>query len=463
MQQQTGPPQQQQRLAGLTGNTLPPFRTLPTNPIPSPYAPQQNALQEHNTGGVPKLGSAHRSARPAPTAPLYRSADAAPAIKRSRKRRAVERGLNPRLENVVPESKVYSQLVDCERRVDSLLDARRSDVQEALQAPERARKRLRVYLHSSYANQGEGGVEAGCWVLRISGRLLEYGVEGGGKLPGRRRAFSTFVKRLDVQLDPDVYPGTAGRVRWEKGNGGGEGKDSFEIRRVGNRAVKAVVKIELDDQVPKYRLMSGLAAVLGVETATRAHILSSLWIYITVNKLQMAGDASTIVCDEALRTIFGGVQSVPIASLSQRLGELLSPCDAVTLEYTVQVSGHNPSHPAAYDVDVELPVTPNLEKLAGYLEKISKEKDIAALNQKISMAVQKIDEHRRRRAFFMGFAHSPVDFINAILVSQSKDLRDARASGGQDFEVDRRTDVFKGRWVEDAVVKYLQRRLAGGH
>lgn len=47
-------------------------------------------------------------------------------------------------------------------------------------------------------------------------------------------------------------------------------------------------------------------------------------------------------------------------------------------------------------------------------------------------------------------------------VVQARDLRVAKASG-RDYELERRTDTFHGKWVEEAVLKYLHRNLASGH
>lgn len=41
---------------------------------------------------------------------------------------------------------------------------------------------------------------------------------------------------------------------------------------------------------------------------------------------------------------------------------------------------------------------------------------------RISKSITKINEHRRRRAFFLGFSQSPVDFINAVIASQVRVL-----------------------------------------
>lgn len=63
---------------------------------------------------------------------------------------------------------------------------------------------------------------------------------------------------------------------------------------------------------------------------------------------------------------------------------------------------------------------------------------------------------------------APADFIYALVSSQSRDLRVSANTTGlmphqRDYDLERRSETFRHKWVEDAVVKYLQRRLAAGH
>ena len=82
------------------------------------------------------------------------------------------------------------------------------------------------------------------------------------------------------------------------------------------------------------------------------------------------------------------------------------------------------------------------------------------LDQRIMNAVRRVHEHKRRRAFFLGFSQSPVDFINALVASQGRDLRFMKGENGVEYEAMRRSDLFKGKWVEDAVLRHLHKRLA---
>ena len=89
------------------------------------------------------------------------------------------------------------------------------------------------------------------------------------------------------------------------------------------------------------------------------------------------------------------------------------------------------------------------------------------LDQQISSLVASAREHRRRRAILMGLAVSPVDLINGLLAAQTRELRTAAGgpmgafnSQGQPPQALRRSQHFRGEWVEDAVLRFLHRRLA---
>ena len=72
------------------------------------------------------------------------------------------------------------------------------------------------------------------------------------------------------------------------------------------------------------------------------------------------------------------------------------------------------------------------------------DRELETYNARITGAIEKINEHRRRRAFFLGFSQSPVDFINSLVASQARDLRTASAEGRAECEALRKTEVFQG-------------------
>ena len=46
---------------------------------------------------------------------------------------------------------------------------------------------------------------------------------------------------------------------------------------------------------------------------------------------------------------------------------------------------------------------------------------------------------------------------------QARDLRIARGATAREFEAERRSDVFTGEWVNEAVMKHLHRKMTAGH
>jgi SWI/SNF-related matrix-associated actin-dependent regulator of chromatin subfamily D len=84
--------------------------------------------------------------------------------------------------------------------------------------------------------------------------------------------------------------------------------------------------------------------------------------------------------------------------------------------------------------------------MAAFLSSLEKHRDIDAQDQAIATAVRKINEHRRRRAFYLGFSHSPVDFINGVIASQTRDLKLANGETGRSLEKERRSDFYTQAW-----------------
>eukprot|EP00878_Enallax_costatus_P024278 GHUV01025903.1.p3 GENE.GHUV01025903.1~~GHUV01025903.1.p3 ORF type:complete len:111 (+),score=41.61 GHUV01025903.1:1036-1368(+) len=85
---------------------------------------------------------------------------------------------------------------------------------------------------------------------------------------------------------------------------------------------------------------------------------------------------------------------------------------------------------------------------------------VETLEQKLSTHLNKLHEARRRRAMYLGFAEDPTACINSAIASQARELRIARTgpAAGRDAELERRTDVFHEKWVEEAAAKYLAKK-----
>eukprot|EP00250_Pteridium_aquilinum_P010738 c19600_g1_i1 orf=400-1836(+) len=424
--------------------------------LPPPRVPQQPnpsiaAAAGSVSGGVPPSAS-------------FKTAELTPAARRkgpNNKRKAPEKQLPDRVAALLPESALYSQLLEFEARVDATLARKKIDIQEAIKNPPRVQRNLRIYVFNTFANQNQNTnsnqAEPPSWTLRIIGRILEDGidpdVQAASKPNPSAPKFSSFFRRITVQLDPNLYPENH-QIVWDGARASAH-VEGFEIKRKGDKEFTATIRLEMNYSPEKYKLSHALTDLLRIEVDTRPRIIAALWQYIKVKKLQDAADPSMIICDQPLQRIFGE-ERFKIASVSQKLSQHLQPPQPIHLEHRIKVSGHSPAGNACYDVAVDVPI-PLQKEMSAFLTNLERHKDIDMYDETIRTAIKKIHDHRRRRAFFLGFSQSPVDFINTLIASQSRDLKVVAGEASRNAERERRSDFYNQPWVEDAVIRYLNR------
>ncbi|XP_013629215.1 PREDICTED: SWI/SNF complex component SNF12 homolog [Brassica oleracea var. oleracea] len=384
---------------------------------------------------------------------------------RKKKQKLPEKSLQERVAAILPESALYTQLLEFESRVDAALSRKKVDIQEALKNPPCVQKTLRVYVFNTFANQNNNpNADPPTWTLKIVGRILEDGVDPDQpgfveKANPLLPKFSSFFKKVQVSLDQRLYPDSP-LITWENSRSPAP-QEGFEIKRKGNQEFAATIRLEMNYLPEKFKLSTALMDVLGIEVETRPRIIAAIWHYVKARKLQSPNDPSFFNCDAALQKVFGE-QKLKFTMVSQKLSHHLSPPPPIHLEHKIKLSGSSPAVSACYDVLVDVPVTIQRD-LNNLLAKAEKNKEIEACDEAICAAIRKIHEHRRRRAFFLGFSQSPVEFVNALMESQSKDLKVVAGEASRNAERERGSDFFNQPWVEDAVIRYLNRRPAAGN
>lgn len=424
--------------------------------LPPPRVPQQaNPAIAAAAGSLP-------GAIPPPSS--YKTAELTPAARRkgpNNKRKVPEKQLPDRVAALLPESALYSQLLEFEARVDATLARKKIDIQEAIKNPPRVQRNLRIYVFNTFSNQNpnpnSNQTEPPSWTLRIIGRILEDGIDPDAQAASKPNPsapkFSSFFRRITVQLDPNLYPENH-QIVWDGARASAH-VEGFEIKRKGDKEFTATIRLEMNYSPEKYKLSPALTDLLRIEVDTRPRIIAALWQYIKVKKLQDAADPSMIICDPPLQRIFGE-ERFKISSVSQKLSQHLQPPQPIHLEHRIKVSGHSPAGNACYDVAVDVPI-PLQKEMNAFLANLERHKDIDMYDETIRTAIKKIHEHRRRRAFFLGFSQSPVDFINTLIASQSRDLKVVAGEASRNAERERRSDFYNQPWVEDAVIRYLNR------
>ncbi|KAL5973047.1 hypothetical protein ACLOJK_039854 [Asimina triloba] len=403
----------------------------------------------------------------ATTASPFKTTELTPAAKR-KKRKLPERQLPDKVANLLPESAIYTQLLEFEARIDAALMRKKVDIQESLKNPPCMQRILRLYVFNTFSNQSQTiperkHAEPPSWSLKIVGRILEDGANtdpsNGGGMPKptpQYPKFSSFFKRVTISLDPNLYPDNS-MIVWENARAPAQ-QDGFEVKRKGDKEFNASIRLELNYAPEKFKLSPELSEVLGIEVDTRPKIIAAVWHYVKAKKLQNPSDPSFFACDPPLRKVFGE-EKMKFAMASQKISQHLLPPQPIQLEHRIKLSGNNPAGNVCYDVPVDVPF-PLQKEMSAFLANVEKHKEIDASDENICAALKKIHEHRRRRAFFLGFSQSPVEFINALIASQSRDLKLVAGEASRNAEKERRADFYNQPWVEDAVMRYLNRKPA---
>ncbi|CAO2818150.1 unnamed protein product [Amaranthus hypochondriacus] len=391
----------------------------------------------------------------------FKTMELAPAARR-KKRKASEKKLPEKIAALLPESTLYTQLVELEAKVDAALARKKMDIQESVVKPPCAQKTLRIYVFNTFANQplnsDSKSSEAPTWTLKIIGKILEDADDSSSGTMANRSSsypkFSSFFKKITIYLDQNLYPDDH-VILWDSSRSSVL-HEGFEVKRKGDKEFTAIIRLEMNNIVEKFKLSPALSQVLGLEVETRARIMTALWHYVKVKKLQDPNDPAIFSCDSPLRKVFGE-EKIKFSVASQKLAQHLSPLQPIQLEHRIKLSGNNPSGNMCYDVLVDVPF-PLEEDMSAFLERMAKYREIDDYDNAIVGAIKKIKEHHRRRTFFLGFSQSPADFINTLIASQDRDLKVVAGDAIRDAQQERRSVFFNQPWVEDAVLRYLNRK-----
>lgn len=385
------------------------------------------------------------------TNPPVKTMELAPSARR-KKRKLPEKQIPEKVAAILPESALYTQLLEFEARVDSALARKKIDIQESLKNPPRVQKTLRIYVFNSFVNQAQSGSEnnsseGSSWSLKIIGRILEDGKDLAlaGAMQNSNSShpkFSSFFKKITIYLDQSIYPDNH-VILWESARSPAL-HEGFEVKRKGDKEFNAIIRLDMNHVPEKFRLSPALTDLLGIEVDTRPRIIAAIWHYVKMKKLQNPSDPSFFMCDSSLQKVFGE-EKVKFAMVSHKLSQHLTPPLPIHLEHKVKLSGNCPAGTTCYDVLVDVPF-PMEKDMSTFLANTERNKEIDACDELICSAIKKIHEHRRRRAFFLGFSQSPGEFINALIASQGKDLKLAAGDATQNAEKERRSDFFNQPW-----------------
>jgi len=239
------------------------------------------------------------------------------------------------------------------------------------------------------------------WTLRIEGKLIE-----DIQYPGKSPKFSSFFKKLFVQLDKTTYPSNW-YIEWDKYDTLGD-YDGFEIKRTGSTETIVHIFLQLDQG--KYKVNPVLLTELGLplRTYSKTAIILSLWQYARNNKLQEPSTPSKINSNVALKSILG-VASFTYPDIPKLLQEHLGPPDPIQLFYKIRTQGPVIEQCYEFSVDVPNPLPPfNTDPNRAEIDKI---------DEQIHALIQQIKSHKEDIRSLEEFASDPVTAIEEHIAS----------------------------------------------
>lgn len=89
--------------------------------------------------------------------------------------------------------------------------------------------------------------------------------------------------------------------------------------------------------------------------------------------------------------------------------------------------------------------------MRAFLDSTRHQRGIDSLDAKVQSDLTRLNAHRIRRAFFLGFSHSPATFIDHLIASQQRDLRQAMGGEGagsvvREVHKERKSEFYKQPW-----------------
>ncbi|KAL0143418.1 hypothetical protein V8B55DRAFT_1477373 [Mucor lusitanicus] len=375
-----------------------------------------------------------------------RPSEADTLTKHIKKKRPTDKNMPPKIESFVPESKLYTDLVEFEKKLDATIMRKRLDIQEALGKPTKVHRTLRLFISNTASDQSStmedenafdlnnGNVPS--WTLKIEGRLLDPADPAKTAQPAPK--LTSFFRSVAVELerDPQLYP-EGNLIEWQKQPNTPD-FNAIEIKRKGDVNVKAKIVIHLESNPQKFKLSPALADLLDVKMETKPQIVMGIWNYCKVSSVMPN---------------FGYPQ-LHFSQLPELITQHLSRPDPVVIDYTIRVDKPLHQSSKAFDIDVELDSAVR-QKMMHIVSSTLTQKEIMALDDKIVQCVQSINNSKIKRDFLMQFSKEPVEFINKWIASQARDLEVILGESKVNLEEMRQTDFYKQPWMKEAVFHYL--------
>ena len=407
--------------------------------------------------------------------------------------------------DILPQSKLFAQLQDAERRVDNEIRRRRNEIlevygvskpltEEQLSLIGAARRVVRVYVF------GQRDPVEDTWALTIHGKVLFMESAANGMHPGgggsmahdlhtKYVMFTQCLKSLRIELEGREGGSSDDTeiILWEKckqerdlGHQKNEKHSRFQVRRRGNCPKRVKMTFDVDHvksmfSVPeKFEQILGLPSGLGRGVYSIPYIMGHVWNHAKKNRLLVqVGEVGKVKLDglltevvqmsyEAQGKVFHAEedQYMSYEAFSKCLARLLTPSEPFTVEYSME--NPDPYRPLCFDFHYESPLImgsqpaqpPSLVEARGvhHAELDELDVDLAELYHKFC-------ETEAAHAILQSFVTDPHRTLREILAMHNKDPRVGPGPvtrGNEDaIEIATQSAPYRDAWVDDAIQMYL--------
>jgi SWI/SNF-related matrix-associated actin-dependent regulator of chromatin subfamily D len=173
------------------------------------------------------------------------------------------------------------------------------------------------------------------WVFRLEGVLHE---PSGVLTPAPRRRLSSFLRKALFEISVAGQPSE--HVEWDRSFGAS--LDGFELLRpVPSGAPETTIRVMLwlDHLPQRWKLAPALSVLLGLHTDTKPRIVTQLWQYIKIHRLQDPDDKRVIHLNPQLKLLFPGTETIMFPDIGRLIEPHLLPPDPLELTYQVKLTG----------------------------------------------------------------------------------------------------------------------------
>ncbi|GAB7366858.1 hypothetical protein MBLNU230_g1028t1 [Neophaeotheca triangularis] len=402
--------------------------------------------------------------------------------------------------------KRYKELRDAERRLDANMMRKRLDVNDNLQRRYARREgTLRVWISNTAEGQPWQVMEDGSGInepfefgdnsqatfrVKIEGRLLDDpdADEDEHFTTETRPKLSHFFKAITIDFDrsPSLQPDGYSSIEWRKPqqnsanydpNSAENSFDTLEFERKGDENMNVTINLVRDERSERYKLSPALADLLDTDEEDKAGAVQGVWEYCRAMGLQEDEDKRSIVCDEPLRKLFGGKDTIYFPHVPDALMPHLHQLPPIKLSYTIRVDkAHLTADPPAATI-YDLPYLPLPNPLSTALKTFhtstspSSPSHLASLKQMISLdddlalLVSGLHNTNAKRTFLASLAEDPRGFVQRWGSSQKRDLEvvlaEERRSGFEDAGGASNAGRWEGERVRESVGGWVSRAGVG--